>query len=89
MAVAVAFRPPIAASTDGIAFVREFSSPGQMVRLIILKAFNAEFIRDSLEVEDMILLMKSTISLMIGVTVRRTVSVTLCRRLLRMSSAPP
>lgn len=59
------------------------------MRAIVLNAFIAESIRGSLDVEDMILLMTSTISLMIGVAVRRTGSVTLCRRLLRITRAPP
>jgi hypothetical protein len=89
MAVAIAFRSRIAASKDGITFARELSSPEHTVRPIVLNAFNAEFIRGSLVVEDKIFLMNSTMSLMTGVTVRRTASVTLCRRPLRASSAPP
>ena len=88
-AVASAFRPCITESTDGIAFARELSSPGHRVRLIVLMAFNAETIRGSLGVEETILRMESTILLIVGVTSCRTMSVTLCKRLLKTSSAPP
>jgi len=42
-----------------MAFAREPSSPGRIVRLIVLRALNEEIIKVSVDVEEMVLLIKS------------------------------
>ena len=88
MAAASAFRLCMAASTGEIVLTSELSSPGHMVRLIVLSAISAETIRPSSGAERTILRIKSTMLLIVVVATRRTGFVTFWRRLLRTSSDP-